>query len=298
MLPLHLRRGFGGQHHIENEIDNNEPPPLTPSQARDLNQIRFILQWKLKKLVPPELVDSIIDAAEYWPSTKNVMDGQRTVRFDRDQVLLKTVPLCFERKSLERLASRTESEPESGSGPGSELQTESAKPLPHRTAHPCRKIIFHIKSHDQGSARIHEDMYQGSFTWFDAEVIHEAHKKKMYVDGTEQEILDDEGGRVKKHFEPSDAHLLPRSKQVQMNGARVSETQDREITWHYLDGIEADSTAAHDIERRLGRGRYTLDGRVVRELEVGDSIALWGRARFGQWANHVFEASVRVFWAI
>ena len=141
-------------------------------------------------------------------------------------------------------------------------------------------------------------MYQGSFTWFDAEVIPEAHKKKMYVNGTEQEILNDESGSVKKHYEPSDEHLLPRSKQVQMNGARVSETQDRTITWHYLDGIEADSTAAYDIERRLGRGRYTLDGRVVRELDVGDSIALWGRARFGQWANHVFEASVRVFWAI
>lgn len=116
MLPLHLRRGFGGQHHIEDEIDNNEPPPpYSESSSRskseleleeggffpsiwDVLKVRFILQWKLKKLVPPELVDSIIDAAEYWPSTKNVMDGQRTVRFDRDQVLLKTVPLCFERK--------------------------------------------------------------------------------------------------------------------------------------------------------------------------------------------------------
>ena len=114
MLPFRLRRGFGGQSHIENENDNNGPPPpysesdsiskLKTEEEEffpsiwDVLKVRYILQWKLKKLVPPELVDSIIDAAEYWPSIINVMDGKRTVKFDRDQVLLKTVPLCFERK--------------------------------------------------------------------------------------------------------------------------------------------------------------------------------------------------------
>lgn len=141
-------------------------------------------------------------------------------------------------------------------------------------------------------------MYKGSCTWFDTEVIPEAYKKKMYVDGIEQMVLEDEGGAVKKHFEPSDELLLPRSKQLQMNSARVSETQNRVITWHYLDGVLSESTEAYDVERTQGRGRHTLDGHVVRELEVGDSIALWGRARFPGWVNHVYGASARVFWAV
>ncbi|KAJ5975264.1 hypothetical protein N7481_008971 [Penicillium waksmanii] len=301
MLPLRLRRGLFGrsnrnpdennQNNDNNDNDSSGEQPQSSSLSKpdpdtenffptlwDVLKVRYILQWKLKKLVPPELVDAIIDQAEYWPSTKHVMEGQRRILWDRDQVLFKTVPLCFDRKSLE--------------------EVESPKPLPHRTAHPCRKIIFHLSSHDQGGSRIHEDMYQGSFTWFDAEVIREAHKKRMYVDGTEQEILEDETGKEKRHFEPTDELLLPRSKQLQMNGARVSETQDRVIIWHYLDNVSPESTEAHDIERTEGRGRYTLDGQVVRELEVGDSVALWGRARFGQWANHVFQASARVFWAV
>lgn len=48
-------------------------------------------------------MDEIIDAAEYWPSTTATMTlpekkTQRAIRKDRDQVLLKTVPLCFDRK--------------------------------------------------------------------------------------------------------------------------------------------------------------------------------------------------------
>lgn len=65
-----------------------------------------------------------------------------------------------------------------------------------------------------------------------------------------------------------------------------------------MDDIRADSAQAEEIEQRSGRGRATLDGRVVRELEVGDSIGVIGRARFGGWSNHVESVSVRVFWAV
>lgn len=141
-------------------------------------------------------------------------------------------------------------------------------------------------------------MYQGSWTWFDTEVIRGAHSKNMYVRGIEQDILDNEHGQVRKHYEPDDEKLLPGDDKLQVNGARVSERQNVEITWHYLDNIEPDSSEAHEIERTRGRGRFTLDGRGVRELEVGDSLALWARARFMQWTNHVYRANVRVFWAV
>jgi hypothetical protein len=83
-----------------------------------------------------------------------------------------------------------------------------------------------------------------------------------------------------------------------MNKTAVSQTQENTITWHYLDNIQAESADAEEIERSQGRGRATLDGSVVRTLGVGDSIAVWGRARFPGWSNHVEFISVRVFWAV
>lgn len=123
-------------------------------------------------------------------------------------------------------------------------------------------------------------MYKGAFTWFDTEVIPEAYKKKMYVDGIEQMILEDEGGTVKKHFEPSDELLLPRSKQLQMNGARVSETQNRVITWHYLDGTLPESTkrmmwsARRVVVDILWMGMLFVNWKLATRLLFGDERGL------------------------
>lgn len=141
-------------------------------------------------------------------------------------------------------------------------------------------------------------MYEFSWTWFDTEVIHGAHTRNMYVNGTEQEILDNERGQVRKHYTEADALLLPRDNKLQVNGAHVGEMQHNTIVWDYRDEVKADSPEAHEIEKTQGRGRSTLDGRGVRELEVGDSIALWARARFPGWSNHVDRASVRIYWAV
>jgi hypothetical protein len=141
-------------------------------------------------------------------------------------------------------------------------------------------------------------MYEFSWTWFDTEVIRSAHKRNMYLNGTEQEILDNERGQVRKHYTEADDLLLPRGNKLQVNGAHVGEMQHTTIVWDYRDDVEADSAEAHEIEKTRGRGRLTLDGRGVRELEVGDSIALWARARFPGWSNHVHRASVRIFWAV
>lgn len=142
-------------------------------------------------------------------------------------------------------------------------------------------------------------MYQGeSWTWFDTEVIHAAHTKKMFVNGEEQELLPNEKGLAAHQIGPDAAPLLPGPKKLQINGARVREVQDVEIVWHYLDNISPDSEEAQEIERTKGRGRATLDGSGVRDLEIGDSVAVWARARFPGWTNNVYNANARVFWAI
>ncbi|KAJ5127453.1 hypothetical protein N7448_008232 [Penicillium atrosanguineum] len=286
MFPARLRRLFSNYQSIDRNEDASTRQPEALSDAEtfypslwEVLKTRHILQWKaFQQSLPAELVDAIIDAAEYWASTERRMEDVRRITSDRDQVLLKTVPLCYDRKSLER--------------------SKPLKPLPHRTLHPCRKIIFRISSHDQGHGPIRENMYNNSCTWFDTEVIKAAHTKSMYADGTEQEILDNERGQEKKHFAPDDELLLPRNNKLKVNGSRVSEPQNSVITWHYLDDVQPDSEEAYEIETSEGRGRCTLDGHGVCELEVGDSIALWARARFPGWINHVDFASVRVFWAV
>lgn len=141
-------------------------------------------------------------------------------------------------------------------------------------------------------------MYQCSWTWFDIEVIRAAHTRNMYVNGVEQDLLVNEHGRVAMNYGPHDEKLLPRDDKLVVNRAKVREPHGVEITWHYLDNVEPDSPEAHQIEDTQGRGRCTLNGRVVRQLEVGESLALWARARFPGWTNYVHEASVRVFWAV
>jgi hypothetical protein len=158
--------------------------------------------------------------------------------------------------------------------------------------------MFRLSSNDQGAGHVRENMYEHSWTWFDAVVIHGAHARKMYIDGEEQELLDNEKGETAISHEPDDPLLLPRADKIRVNGARVGMVQDIELIWHYRNNIQPDSPAAYDIEKTTGRGRATLDGRFVRELQVGDSIAVWARARFPGWANHVHRASVTVYWAV
>ena len=85
---------------------------------------------------------------------------------------------------------------------------------------------------------------------------------------------------------------------LQRNKSADKHTGHYTIVWHYLDNISPDSEQAAEIQETEGRGRNTLDGRVLRSLEVGDSVSVWGRTRFGQWMNFVEEATVRVYWAI
>lgn len=106
MIPARLRRLFSNDQSNDRNEDacTRQPEPLSDAATFypnlwDVLKTRYILQWKaFQQSLPAELVDAIIDAAEYWPSTERRMEGIRRVANDRDQVLLKTVPLCYDRK--------------------------------------------------------------------------------------------------------------------------------------------------------------------------------------------------------
>lgn len=112
MLPFRFRRHLFGidnppdSENSESAASSTRKPETSPQDHTfypslwDVLKVRYLLQWKACKAgLPAELVDAIVDAAEYWPSAVREMEGgARIISTDRDQVLLKTVPLCYDRK--------------------------------------------------------------------------------------------------------------------------------------------------------------------------------------------------------
>ena len=170
-----------------------------------------------------------------------------------------------------------------------------ARPLPHRSMRPCRRIVFRISSHDQGWANGGVSGYHGSCTWFDAMVVRDAYKKirALTADGNPEDNADS----IEEPSFPTNYGGLS-SYALQMNKAAELNTEQYTIIWDYRDDMHPDCAQAQEIQEQQGRGRFTLDGNTVRQLQVGDAISVWGRARFGEWSNYVEWCSVRVFWAV
>jgi hypothetical protein len=65
----------------------------------DVLKVRYLLQWKIVSGgLPVEIVDLIVDAAEYWPSIEATLNEKRIIHQDKDQVLVRTAPLCYDER--------------------------------------------------------------------------------------------------------------------------------------------------------------------------------------------------------
>lgn len=109
MLPPHInRRRFAPRVGLPDQ--GNQPPDNEQAEDQgdedqfypgvfDVLKVRHILLWKMKSDgLPAEVVDMIIDAAEYWPSCKFTLQQRIIVQKDVDQAVLSTNPLCFDEK--------------------------------------------------------------------------------------------------------------------------------------------------------------------------------------------------------
>ena len=80
-----------------NANDDNEPDAYYPGLF-DVFKTRYLLQWKVvADGLPAEIVDLILDEAEYWASTETKMQRQTVIVSDHDRELLRTGPLCYEK---------------------------------------------------------------------------------------------------------------------------------------------------------------------------------------------------------
>ncbi|KAI2135068.1 hypothetical protein LOZ67_005521 [Ophidiomyces ophidiicola] len=229
-----------------------------------------------RRRLPVEIVDVILDHAEYWASAETVAAAGVCIAQDGDAEVLRTRGLCE--------------------------HPSSSRPLPHRTQHPCRKIRFTIHACDQGWGGSSNNSnhpatflrrnpltgrdepvparYEGSYSWFDA------YRIPANTD-TDDDAPDFSAAT---HFLPTDTRLCSNAVADRAVAARV-------IEWHFTDA-EDDDDAARTVELAEGRGRATLDGRVVRAMGVGDAVSVWARARFPGWQNDVRRVAVRLFWAV
>jgi hypothetical protein len=205
------------------------------------------------------------------------------------------------------------------------LQKWANKSLP-RGEHPVRKIVFTIRSKDQGWGGRTEDAntYQGSFTWFDV-----GKERFEAIDTNERPALPVPpiilrqselgiGGRrgsfpiccILRLVNPQvlsnttgtstgmiSHALLPSETKLQSNITASSITKEHIITWAYNDNIVPESAEGDELEKQ-GRGRSSGNGEYVRNLKLGDVITVWGKARFPGWSNNIEEVKVDVYFAV
>ena len=191
----------------------------------------------------------------------------------------------------------------------------------------CRKVVFTIRSHDQGWGGSSSDKgrYRGSFTWFDVglERMVACREGKFSHARTDSALLNFIGNPETSTDEDTDTldvehpivlttrRILPAIQQadelefallsdktcLQKNKTAINRFQDHTITWRATDDVHPESIEGDALEEQ-GRGRASLTGEFVRNLKVGDIITVWAKARFPGWANIVTDVKVDVYWAV
>ncbi|KAK7433327.1 hypothetical protein QQZ08_000266 [Neonectria magnoliae] len=301
----------------------------------DVVVVRVMLTRGIK--LPPDVVDMVFDHAEYWPHSSNEIDFMAE-HHDRlrvqgtspnhDKFLLRSYPVGLtglpDKKDLaEELAWDTnEAKPQPL---GREHDAQFFEKLPNyptpKLVSPVRKIVFSIRSADQGwgGERGNRGTYKGSSTWFEAGLerfdADQACDPQCTYDVRYQspsskasplpvcalrplhptlEADPEHEGKFKYN------HPLTHNEnyEIQRNKTATRAYQDHVVTWSYSDNVKSTSQAAMEIDEEQGRGRGTLDGSFVRNLKLGDVLTIWAKARYAGWSNNIEKVKVEVYWAV
>ncbi|KAK0628255.1 hypothetical protein B0T17DRAFT_491337 [Bombardia bombarda] len=279
-------------------------------------------------ILPPEIVDSIVDLAEYWPHTtteihySHLPGGAKAVRGGtptaENQFLassLRTTPIGFlkapypapqESQIQTPLSPPRPVEQEYGPDDFQKLTGAGAFAAPHTLAHPCRRIIFTIASRDQGwsgTDPASHGTYSHSWTWFEAG-LERCNKTTEDDRPPSFDVTRTDGGGLATVFPDVVEYIYhhplhPRDDlKIQCNLNSTRSVKEHRVVWSYTDDInESDDRGAALLES-AGRGRATGDGKFVRELKLGDVVTVWAKARFPAWVNSVESVKVEVYWAV
>jgi hypothetical protein len=210
--------------------------------------------------------------------------------------------------------------------PGEEFSAEDfqnliASPV-SMLAQPCRRIVFTIKSQDQGwgGEPGTQNTFKGSWTWFEAGLERWCKTSPAHADPAGQQTQQEEQNQqpslklddlctvfpeVKRDEKAGgytfDHPLHPREDlKIQCNRTASREPEVHRVVWSYNDDIDPnrDVKAAQNLAVEQGRGMATGNGKFVRDLKLGDVVTVWAKARFASWINHVHFVKMDVYYAI
>jgi hypothetical protein len=199
--------------------------------------------------------------------------------------------------------------------PSEVFQRLTKMPMP-MLVHPCRRIVFTIRSRDQGwgGEPDTQGTYNSSWTWFEAGLERWCKTSTSETDtstGQQSEqpsLMVDDLSTVlppvrwdetrRQHV--FDHPLLPREDlKIQCNEVATNEIQEHRVVWSYNDDIDPDrDTEAAARLKESGRGTATGTGKFVRDLKLGDVVTVWSKARFARWQNLVSSVKVTVYYVV
>lgn len=282
---------------------------------------------------PLELIDIVMDLAEYWACSVASIDysvttsgnmaihgkgnyaGDRNGSAEEDKFLLRTEPLGLTTWHSGDQDLWQAAAPPSKLGeeyPREQLERFVEGP-PSSREHPFRKVVFDIVSHDQGWGGEHPNTFSPSWTWFDAGIdrFDKSHTRPVRSEKNDEtepsnntegvpttEAIRPIWPTLKENASEYDhqLHATPDHK-IQCNRVAKRDWEHYHIEWSWTDDVDPESSAGQELDAR-GRGSATGDGRFLRDLKVGDMLTVWGRARFPGWTNYVQKVQVQVYWAL
>ncbi|KAM3456595.1 hypothetical protein MY3296_001550 [Beauveria thailandica] len=297
-----------------NDNGHYDPSPI------DVAVVRIMLAKATK--LPVDVVDGIFELAEYWVRTTTAADFSNNMlyvssRSVQDRFLVRSLPIGFTSEhggDLDLKGEPAPAKPLNSTVPANKLARMADYPLP-KLQGPVRKVVFKFTSHDQGWSGETGGLYENSWTWFEAglerledseigaprdppptalyrQALRPVHPAIEEV--KEEKKEDDENGETSPQ-EPQFRYEFPLVQSpkwtVCRNKRAHRDWQDHTITWACYDDVQADTDGGKALEEN-GRGRETGDGEFVRNLQLGDVVTLWAKARFPGWVNNVKAASI------
>ncbi|KAI0672743.1 hypothetical protein C8Q78DRAFT_677041 [Trametes maxima] len=255
-----------GQGLSASETQDPGPLPTDPKSLAALRAVRTILA---ELGLPAELIFEIMDLAEYYPS----VIGTSYHPGDVDLILTASGG-CPEHRNC--AASRCVLTPPLP--PGDPGETWRVK-----------RVTWNITSHDQGWGGEHPGTFRGAFSWYEASIVRPTAPVGSLEDAFIGRLC--EPGDVQGPLEEAGYTLVVRPGSdsfawtVQRNRVAKGAFTKYQVEWAATETLDAG-------DARLN-GYGTGDG-FIEALRPGDMVALWMRALYPGWANHLREASVEV----
>jgi len=237
-------------------IEESEPTHTGHPIEDDVTSVRDLFQTYL----PLELINLILDFAEYWPCIR-----------------------CDSNRKADVVA------PSVGGSEATWLYLMSPPiPEPDGKHRKIRRVIFQTESRDQGWVNDPQirGTYNDSWSWFEA-MIFRASSSSCRLDPINLGV----------NYSSSDLKQLfplpdPNGWLVQHNVVASNEPRSHTVIW-----TEFEDEAAHHNPSSL-KGREGLGHELVRSLEPGDRVMLIAKARFPGWANHVSSGSIEIYYSL